>query len=247
MLYKLEIKDSWSNTVYFFHRNQDLNELLSATLRDMAESEFIGERDEQNNPLPSLPPKTPRRALTTENVDEEYHRHLNDDVIKPIEKKRFMGSPESEWALRHTLSVGALLGKGCQGVLKLADLPDEMQKNAFWFGKSFALAWQACSDLEPFSSSSLAENTTFSLVSAPVLYHLEYDPDAYEEIKKGHISVENIDFARLHREILKGPAIEKTHKLLKKQTVAALKMLKNFPACESRAHLQNMLLAMQMA
>lgn len=211
----------------------------------MAESEFLGDRDEQNHPLPSQPPKTPRRSLTTEAVDEEYHRHLSDDVLNPIKKQEFMGSPESEWALRHTLSIGSLLGKGCQGALKLADLPDDIQRDGFWFGKSFALAWQACADLLPFQSSTLPDGATFSLVSAPVLYHLEYDPDAYEEIKKGHISVENIDYERLHREILKGPAVEKTHSLQQKQILAALSKLKKFPECDARTSLQNFLLAMR--
>lgn len=219
--------------------------MLSATLRDMSESEFIGDRDEQNHPLPSLPPKNPQRSLTAEALDEEYRRHLEGDVIKPIEKNRFMGSPESEWALRHSLSVGSLLGKGCFGALKLAELSVEIQRNGFWFGKNFALTWQACADLEPFKSNELPENATFSLVSAPVLFHLEYDPDAYEEIKKGRISVENIDYQRLHREILKGPGVEKTIRLRQRQATATTKSLDSFPECKARNFLQSMIQALQ--
>ncbi|KAG6463021.1 hypothetical protein O3G_MSEX013605, partial [Manduca sexta] len=36
-------------------RNQELVELMSSAVRDLAEAEFLGERDEQNNPLPSRP------------------------------------------------------------------------------------------------------------------------------------------------------------------------------------------------
>lgn len=38
-----------------FYRNQDLNELISSALRDLTESEFIGDRDSQNIPLPCKP------------------------------------------------------------------------------------------------------------------------------------------------------------------------------------------------
>lgn len=38
-------------------RNQKLNEILALTGRDFAESEFIGDRDNQNKPLPSNPLK----------------------------------------------------------------------------------------------------------------------------------------------------------------------------------------------
>lgn len=39
----------------FINRNQELVELMSSAVRDLAEAEFLGERDDQNNPLPSRP------------------------------------------------------------------------------------------------------------------------------------------------------------------------------------------------
>lgn len=208
----------------------------------MSESEFIGDRDEQNHALPSPPNSS--RALLTEDVDDEYRRHLRDDVIKPIEKDRFLGSPESEWALRHMLSVGSLLGKGCLGALKLAELPEELQRDGFWFGKGFALTWQACADLEPFRRQQLAHGETFSLISAPVLYHLKHDPKSFEIINKARISIGNVDYQQLHSEILNGPAIEKCEQLLRKQATSTLKVLQQFSPGDSRKFLQNMILAM---
>lgn len=218
-------------------------ELISSAVRDLTEAEFIGDRDEQNNPLPSQPPKSPRR--TPSDVHEEYDIHLDDDVLKPMEKERFMGIPESEWALRNILSAGSLLGKSCQGALKLAGLPEATQKNGFQFGKHLVLAWQACLDLEPFLQPTSTKDTTFSLVSAPVLFHLEYDPNAYELIKKGYVSVENVDFKTLHSEILKGPGVEKTQNLQRNHSAAAMKILKKFPPSDARTALENILLAMQ--
>ncbi|XP_031622308.1 decaprenyl-diphosphate synthase subunit 2 isoform X2 [Contarinia nasturtii] len=224
-------------------RNQDLVELISSAVRDLTEAEFIGDRDEQNNPLPSAPPKTPRRITT--DVHDDYDLHLADDVLKPMEKERFMGAPDTEWALRNILSAGSLLGKSCQGALKLAGLSESTQKLGFHFGKHLVLSWQACLDLEPFLQPTLPDGTTFSLVSAPVLYHLEYNPNAYELIKKGYVSVENVDFKTLHSEIVKGPGVDKTQNLQRQHSQAAMNVLKKFPPSDARTALENILHAMQ--
>lgn len=93
---------------------------MSSAVRDLAEAEFIGRRDRQNNPLPSIPP--------------ENH---TDYAVE-------------EWTLRNVLSAGALLGKSCKGTLKLAGHSNEIQEQGYNFGKHLALAWQACLDLSPF-------------------------------------------------------------------------------------------------
>lgn len=101
-------------------RNQDIVELMSSAVRDLAEAEFVGRRDNQNNPLPSIPPEDRK-----------------DYAVK-------------EWTLRNVLSAGALLGKSCKGALKLAGHSNEIQEQGYNFGKHLALAWQAGLDLGPF-------------------------------------------------------------------------------------------------
>lgn len=230
------------------YRNQDLVELISSAVRDLAESEFIGDRDEQNNPLPSKPNPlrmASGRAAALE-VDEDSDADwVTSDVLKPLDKDSSMGIPEKEWALRHILSAGSLLGKSCQGALKLAGHPEAIQRNGYLFGKHLSLAWQACLDLESFQSSTLPLGDTFSLVSAPVLFHLEYDPAMYEDIQKGYVSVENVDYEKLHREIRSGPGLERTRDLQRKHSLAAMNMLSKFPPTDARSALQNIIMAMQ--
>lgn len=79
---------------------------MSQAIRDMAEAEFIGERDKQNMPLPSP------------------------------------GLTEEDWTLRNVLSAGSLLGKSCEGTLKLAGHREELQQSGYRFGQHLALAWQ---------------------------------------------------------------------------------------------------------
>lgn len=134
-------------------RNQVVIELISSTVRDFSESEFIGERDEQNNPLPSKPgTKPPTQTKETNTADIDFSP---DDVLKPMDISKFMGDPEKEWEARNMLNVGSLLGKSCSASLKLAEQSEELQKKAYLFGKHLSLAWQACLDAEPFQVASL--------------------------------------------------------------------------------------------
>lgn len=218
--------------------------MISSVLRDQSESEFIGLRDEQNNALPSKPGRG-RREMCLDELNIEIQRLLEQDTLKPVKKDAFMLSPDGEWMLRNLLSTGSLLGHGCQGALKLAQVSEELQHIAFRFGYHLSLTWQASLDLEVFETSTLPEDATFSLVSAPVLFHLEHDPSLYEEIKKGVDHVENIDFQKVFREVSNGPGIEKTQSLQRLHSLAAMKLLNRFPESEARSALHNILLAMQ--
>lgn len=215
--------------------------LIATAFRDMSESNFIGDRDEQNEPLPSDPNQ--RSPESFENHDA--NNSMDIDNLKPIDMKGVMGNPEKEWAVRHILTAGSLLGKSCQGALKLAGLNDDLQMQGYLFGKHLALGWQACIDLEPFKFNILPTGAQFSLVSAPVLFHLEYDPNLYEEIKKGKKSVDNINFDYIHSEILKGPAPERTKTLIKKHNLAAIEKLLLFPDSDARRALERIILAKQ--
>ncbi|XP_065082643.1 all trans-polyprenyl-diphosphate synthase PDSS2-like [Ochlerotatus camptorhynchus] len=223
-------------------KNQELIELISSSVRDLAESNFVGDRDMQNNPLPSKPEPGSARAVS--NDDDLGFGDLEDNT-QPLNIKDVLGNPEREWSLRHILAAGSLLGKSCQGALILAGQPVKLQKQAYLFGKHLSLAWQACIDMEPFSSPNLSPGDRFSLISAPVLFHLEYDPTLYEEIKKGRESVDNIDYAKIHSEVFKGPGLEKTCNLQKKHSLAAMAVLNELPPSDARTALQNIILAMQ--
>lgn len=219
--------------------------MISSVIRDHAESDFIGDRDEQNNPLPTEPGKRPPNALTFEEMEQEIDQFSGGDVLKPIPKDRFMASAHGEWILRNFLSSGSLLGRGCQGSLVLAQLSKHAQRNAFRLGLHISLAWQACHDLDPFETRSWREGDSFSLVSAPVLLHLEFDPTLYNEIKKGYVHVDNVDYERIHQKIINGPAVELTHHLLRRHILAALQILNKYPNTDARAALQNIIMAMQ--
>ncbi|XP_022190794.2 all trans-polyprenyl-diphosphate synthase PDSS2 [Nilaparvata lugens] len=192
-------------------RNQDLVELMSSAVRDLAEGEFVGRRDKQNNPLPSI-----------------HSACALDD-----------------WTARNVLSAGSLLGKSCQGTLKLAGHGTHMQDQGYRFGKHLALAWQACLDLEPFTNGSqYVPGSMFSLTSAPVMFHLEHDPSLLDEIDNGLESVQNVDYAKVHSAVSKGPGISLTKQLQKEHSQKAMEVLEVFRESDARTALSNIIVAM---
>lgn len=212
-------------------KNTYLTELISAALRDQCEAEFVGPRDEQNNPLPARP-----------NPDKSSVATLGDSGVDPLVVLDCLGNAEAEWTLRHVLAAGSLLGHSCQGALKLAGHTSEFQEQGYRFGKHLALAWQACLDREPFQN---PYTKPYSLISAPLMFQLEHDPNLYSEIEKGMKSINDVNYKLLHEAVLSGPGLDKTKKLQKEHSQAALEVLNNFAEGDARKALTNIILAMQ--
>jgi decaprenyl-diphosphate synthase subunit 2 len=221
-------------------RNHYLNYLIPSALRDMAELRFISDSDEQNNPLPFDPTISAKyKKLETPSKDFEQSDEI--DNLKPITIQNFMECPEKEWTLRNILKSASLLGKSCQGAMLLAENSERMQKLGYLFGKYMALSWQAWLDLEVYKLDSVPEDSSFSLVSAPILFHLDHDPTLYREIIKGKKSVKNVNYQKVHEIVRAGPGIEKTKELQEKYNIVALTALKEFPECDAKEVLKNII------
>lgn len=216
---------------------------MCTAARDISDSHFIGDRDVQNNPLPSDPAKKAEELRKAQEIDEIQVDEI--DNKKPFNLSALMGGcPESEWTLRHTLASGTLLGKSCQSALMLGKQPENLQRQAYFFGKHLALAWQASLDLEPYKTE-LPLGHKLSLISAPILYHLEYDSSIYNEIKKGIESVDDVNYYKIHKIVSQGPGIERTKELQSKHTLAAMTELYKFQKSDAREALEKIILAMQ--
>ncbi|KAH1023925.1 hypothetical protein HUJ05_003499 [Dendroctonus ponderosae] len=212
-------------------RNQELVELMSSAVRDLTEAEFVGPRDRQNNPLPAKP-----KAKQVE------YKQFIENNLEPLIVSEALGNAQAEWTLRNVLNAGSLLGKSCQGTLKLAGHSEDLQEKGYLFGKHLALAWQACLDREPFQPGS---SGSFSLVCAPLMFTLQNKPELYEHIEKGLENVDEVDYDLLRAEVLEGPGLELTKKLQKEHSQAALKVLNELPASDARTALANIIAAVQ--
>ncbi|XP_073951749.1 decaprenyl diphosphate synthase subunit 2 [Choristoneura fumiferana] len=212
-------------------RNQELVELMSSAVRDLAEAEFLGERDEQNNPLPSRP--------VSDGASDQHSEW--ECVISPLPLAGVLGSARREWAARHVLAAGALLGKSCSAALKLAGHQPQLQTQGYLFGCHLALAWQAFLDLEAFSG---PEPSRFSLVGAPLAFTLQARPELYKHIEAGKRSVDDVDYRALYKAVLEGDGIDKTKQLQREHIATACEVLDSFPNCDARTALTNIIVAM---
>lgn len=200
-------------------KNQDLSYLISTALRDLSEGEFFGDRDNQNMPLPGVP--------HNKNSDEFK---ISSDTL-PLDVSNCLGSPVREWTLRTMYNGGSLFGRGCQGALLLGghDEKIEEQERAFLFGSHLCLAWQAASELQKFSSEN---KETYSLVSAPVLFAINENPEIYKSIVKVKENITDMDFEDLKVKILKTDAIERTRMLYEQNAFKASNYIEMFGCSE---------------
>ncbi|XP_050342869.1 all trans-polyprenyl-diphosphate synthase PDSS2 [Nymphalis io] len=212
-------------------RNQELVELMSSAVRDLVEAEFLGDRDQQNNPLPSRPLPEDQRETASE----------WDCILSPLPMAGVAGVARREWAARHVLAAGALLGKSCSAALKLAGHNPALQTQGYLFGCHLALAWQAFLDLEAFTG---PEPASFSLVGAPLAFTLEARPELYSYIEAGKKSVHDVDYHALYEAVLSGDGIQRTQQLQREHSGRAREVLDCFPYCDARTALANIIVAM---
>ncbi|CAG9813895.1 unnamed protein product [Phaedon cochleariae] len=204
----------------------EVNELVSTCLRDLVEAEFIEPRDSQNRPLPAPPLGKQNDIVVPNQFDGELC------TISEV-----LGNAKAEWTLRHLLDGASLLAKCCQGSLMLANHPKPLQKAGYLFGRNLALAVQANKDetiFEPLKTGS------FSLVCAPLLFHLQSDPDFHKVLVK-NAQENSTDYGEIRRVVRAGPGLERTRELRGEFASKASEVLKEFPDSEAREALANII------
>lgn len=250
-------------------KNQHLVELMSGAVKDLAQSEFIGRQDTQNNPLPPINLGIVRTNVSNSNECHDKDTLYNGRSVQEIIDNLDLISNDSQdidllfethsktvedWTDRNLLLGASLLGKSCKGALLLAGHGERIQELGYDFGKHLALSWQAFVELETFEHYSLQHqpqsdtmthnpsplsNETFSLVCAPVLFHLEYSPEASRmtlsrEIEKGNESVFNVNLRVVHEQVCNGPGIKLTKLLKHYHSTKALNVLLQFGNSDAR-------------
>ena len=94
--------------------------------RDLVEANFIGDRDDENIPLPLDPRNPPADTEEEIKVHLRENDYMNCHLI-PLENA--YGDPEKEWTNYNLPLAGAFLGKGCQGAMLLSEFSKELQHN----------------------------------------------------------------------------------------------------------------------
>lgn len=141
------------------------------------------------------------------------------------------------------MSSGSMLGAFSKWSMKFSRATSEHQNSAYNFGKNYAMAVNAFTQLLPFIEPQI-EGNRFCLVSAPVLFQLDETPVMYSEIVRGRTSIENVNYEKLRQLIVDGCGVEKTKELLVEFAVNALNDLGNFESSKPKDALENLLMSM---
>lgn len=206
-------------------RDQELNELMQTSLRDFVENQFLGQRDSQNKPVPSK-----------RNLDQTKGPIVRDQFeTKPFDTRGVLGYTKSEWTLRTILNGGSLLAKACQCTLKLANHGKEVQNKGYLLGKYIALTWEGYLEIEKIRRG----DNCFSLLSAPVLFQLEREPELLEEIGKNCENLEGVDYDLIRRRVIEGGGLDLARGLLVENAELAVKCLGFLPDTSARFSLRN--------
>ncbi|XP_072937691.1 all trans-polyprenyl-diphosphate synthase PDSS2-like [Epargyreus clarus] len=198
-------------------KNADVLYTVSTALKDLSESEFFGDRDEQNMPLPGKP----KRTQDDFNITFDTTSIAADDVL---------GKPRKEWTARTVYNGVSLLGRSCQSAMLLSRQNRDIQNYAFHFGCNLGLAWQAATEIQKLTSD---KKEQFCLASAPVLFALEGNPDLYKIIDQAKNDVKDVDYEDLKFNILKTDAVDKTKLLHEEHAKKATAYIESIGSNES--------------
>nr|XP_053626455.1 LOW QUALITY PROTEIN: all trans-polyprenyl-diphosphate synthase PDSS2-like [Cherax quadricarinatus] len=148
-----------------------------------------------------------------------------------------------EWEKKNFLAAGSLLAKSIRQTIIWAGHRDELQPNESELGNQIAFAWQAYSDLQPFTDLyCYPPGTTIDLTSAPVILHLQSDPSLLRLISAAGDSMEHRDFKKIHHVVMAGRGVQETKDLCKSYIQAALNVLQDvFEPSDARTALENII------
>lgn len=160
----------------------------------------------------------------------------NEDNLRTLGSNEFLGHGKQEWVLRTMLTSGSILGKGCQGAMKLARRGPEMEKEAYKLGGHLALLWQLYLDVKDF----FTHPYSYSLVGAPVTIALWEYPQIYGHILESRIEKQPINFKQLYYAVRATRAMDYLTVVLDEELAAVIKHSENFPVEDARSALQKM-------
>ncbi|XP_045532674.1 all trans-polyprenyl-diphosphate synthase PDSS2-like [Pieris brassicae] len=211
-------------------RNNEVTELISTGLRDLVEGDFIGDHDDEHKPLPTKP-------KASNEIIENYDWESEENLAK-LGSNTFLGQGKDEWLLRTMLTSGSLLGKGCQGAMKLANKGKQFEGDAYKIGGHLAIMWQLYLDIKDF----FTHPYSYSLVGAPVTIALWEYPSIYGHIWTAKMEKKPVELKQLYYAVRATRSMEYISTLLDEELAAVIKYSAMFPVEDARLALQKMAL-----
>lgn len=162
----------------------------------------------------------------------------SENNLEKLGSNDFLGQGKDEWVLRTMLSSGSILGKGCQGAMKLAQKGEQLERDAYVLGGHLALLWQLYLDVKDF----FTHPYSYSLVGAPVIIALWEYPQIYGHILEAKLEKKPIEYKQLYYAVRGTRAMEYLLLFLDAELEAVMRNSEKFPVEDARVALQKMAL-----
>ncbi|KAG7466024.1 hypothetical protein MATL_G00160400 [Megalops atlanticus] len=147
----------------------------------------------------------------------------------------------ASWEEQMFLSHGALLAKSCQAAMELAKHDKQAQVLAYQYGKHMSLGHKMNSDLQPFLKATAGEPVSFSLNSAPVVFHRQIvGPESWLlQLQQATTIGRQLDYSKLWGTIKAEKGVSSAIDLCCYHGDKALEAIRCFPPSEARSALEN--------
>ncbi|XP_041353985.1 all trans-polyprenyl-diphosphate synthase PDSS2-like [Gigantopelta aegis] len=146
----------------------------------------------------------------------------------------------ADWKKQTFLSLGSLLAKGCQAAMELASHSEDIKQLAFAYGENMTYAHQMYADLQPFVKPD-KHIEQFCITSAPVIKYVEANGRSVleDDRKQGH----TVSSKKIVQYVRASQVIEECRSLVHEFETSATRAVSQFPMCEARTALVNMVQA----
>ena len=149
------------------------------------------------------------------------------------------------WLTRAKLSVGSLLGAGCQGTMLAAGHGEDMQQAARQLGLHLALAIRAHDEKMMFTEEGgMGSGAPFSLAAAPVMFHLQEDEELLEYIQSFSQDLSMMNYRKVFDKVADNKGVEATAALCEEHVDKSLEILTTFGENDATAALRKIAISM---
>lgn len=225
-------------------RNPEVIELLSTTIANLVEGEFmqlkntvisqnestiINDGDEKSIPVP------------TGKVPVKQHEY---SVVKPggVDHKTNVDAAFEYYLHKTYLKTASLMSKLSRAAAVLSGAQDDIVDNCYEYGRNLGLCFQVVDDMLDYTSSDAAigkpsqADLKLGLATAPILYAWREEPHLGELIARKFSEPGDVEVAR--RAVQKYDGVEKTRAMAQDYCTAALGNLRRLPESDARSALE---------
>lgn len=225
-------------------RNPEVIELLSTTIANLVEGEFM----QLKNTVISSDDSTVNNDGDVKNIPKptgkvpvEQHNYRVDKP-KEVDHKVNVDAAFEYYLHKTYLKTASLMSKLSRAAAVLSGAQDNIIENCYEYGRNLGLCFQVVDDMLDYTSSNAAfgkpsqADLKLGLATAPILFAWREEPKLGELIGRKFSETGDVEIAR--RAVEKYDGLEKTRAMAQDYCTRALENLRQLPESDARSALE---------